>query len=435
MLVLTGSDKNFDKKLRALLSREPYTREIEESTRKIMEAVKRRGDVAVAKFAAKFDGVKLSSRRFRMSTKEIAAAGATIPGHRKKAINTAIRNVFDFASRGVPKDWSFSPRSGVVLGERFSPISRVAVYIPGGAAPLVSTVAHTAAVAKAAGVPHVVAATPPGPGGRIPAEILYALNRCGVREIYRLGGVYAIAALAYGTESVRKVEKIVGPGNAYVAAAKKIVSGDVVGVDMVAGPSEVMVIADSTADPEFVASDLLSQVEHGSGRERAVLLSTSGRLISKVESVLKRGALDFSGSAAVSKAIDEGVCLVRVSSLSKAIAIANSYAPEHLELHCAKARSVSRKITAAGAVFIGQWTPEPIGDFVAGPSHVLPTGGTARFTGGLTASDFTRRTSVLEYTRAALRREAVAAMDLAEMEGLKAHGGSVAIRVERRRGR
>ena len=429
MLVLSSSEKNFDKKLQALLGREPYTREIEESTRKIVDAVAKRGDVAVARFAARFDKVKLSPRRFRVSRKEIAAAKTAVPANRKKAINTAIRNVAEFAARGVPKNWNFSPRPGVTLGERFTPIERVGVYIPGGAAPLVSTVAHTAAVAKAAGVPNIVAATPPGPKGKIPPEILYALDRCGVSEIYRLGGVYAIAALAYGTETVGRVDKIVGPGNAYVAAAKKIVGGDVVGVDMVAGPSEVMVVADSTAVPEFVAADLLSQVEHGSGRERAVLLSTSSRLISKVELMLKRKAAGFADSPAVSRAIAEGICLVRVPTLDKAVAIANAYAPEHLELLCAKARRVSQKITAAGAVFIGPWTPEPIGDFVAGPSHVLPTGGTARFTGGLTASDFMRRTSVLEYSRAALRRDAQGAMDLADMEGLKAHGNSVKVRL------
>jgi histidinol dehydrogenase len=430
MLKLSSSDRNFERKMSKLLDRGPYTREIEEQAKKIIDAVAKRGDSAVARFAKKFDAVELKTTRFKVSKREIDAAKKAVPAIRKKAINTAIGNVALFAAKGMPSSWTFSPRPGVTLGERFTPIERVAVYIPGGAAPLVSTVAHTAAVAKAAGVPEIVAATPPGPKGRVLPEILYALDRCGVKEIYRLGGVYAVAALALGTDTIRKVDKIVGPGNAYVSAAKKIVSGDLVGIDMVAGPSEVMVVADSTADPEIVAADLLSQIEHGSGRERAVLLTTSSRLVAKTEKALRRRAAGIaSSSPAVAKALDEGVCLVRVPSVAKAVEIANKYAPEHLELMCAKAKSVSKLITAAGAVFIGQWTPEPIGDFVAGPSHVLPTGGTARFAGGLTTADFLRRTSVLEYTRKALRREAAAAMALADMEGLEAHGDSVKARL------
>jgi len=430
MLRLSSSDKDFEKKLSRLLDRGPYTPEIEAQAKKIIDAVAKKGDSAVARFAKKFDGALLTPKKFRVSAREIAAAKKTVSPARKKAINTAIRNVALFAAKGMPKSWTFSPRPGVTLGERFTPIERVAVYIPGGAAPLVSTVAHSAAVAKAAGVPEIVAATPPGPKGRVLPEILYALDRCGVKEIYRLGGVYAVAALALGTETIRKVDKIVGPGNAYVSAAKKIVSGDLVGIDMVAGPSEVMVIADSTANPEFVAADLMSQIEHGSGRERAVLLSTSSKLAAKVAKALRgRAAASAGMSPAVAKALEEGVCLVRVPSVAKAVDIANKYAPEHLEIMCAKAKSVSKKVTAAGAVFVGSWTPEPIGDFVAGPSHVLPTGGTARFAGGLTASDFMRRTSVLEYSRKALKREAGDALALAEMEGLSAHGDSVDARL------
>ncbi|NOY74736.1 MAG: histidinol dehydrogenase [Kiritimatiellaeota bacterium] len=424
-------DAAFAKKTAPLFERDAYSPEVEAQAAAIIAAVKRSGDSAVAKFAEKFDGVKLKPRDFKVSPLEIAKAAAKVSPANKKVIKEAVANVKAYAKRQIPNDWSFKPRPGVTLGERFNPLDRVGLYIPGGTAPLVSTVVHTAAVAKTAGVSEIVAATPPGPKGVVLPELLYAMKVAGVSEVYRLGGVYAIAALAFGTQSVRKVDKIIGPGNAYVAAAKKLVYGTV-SIDMVAGPSEIMVVADSTADPAHVASDLLSQAEHGSGLEQAVVVSTSARLLDNIEKELKRQTAALSKSDAIRKVLAEGVFLIQARDRTHSAKIANAYAPEHLELMCADPTGFSKMVKAAGAMFIGPWTPEPVGDFVAGPSHVLPTGGMARSLSGLTVMSFMRRTSVLKYTKSALERESRGAAAFAAMEGLDAHGNSVAIRLRKK---
>ena len=427
MIKISCKEKNFKAKLLPLFQRSAYSPEIEKQAAAIIDEVRRKGDSALAKFAKKFDGVELSPKRFRVSDAEIAAATSKVTPARRKAIKAAVKNVTAFAKHQIPKAWSFKPRPGVVVGERFNPLDRVGVYIPGGTAPLVSTVIHTAAIAKAAGVAEIAASTPPGPKGVVLPELLFAMRVSGVTEVYRLGGIYAIAALAYGTKTIRGVEKIVGPGNAYVAAAKKLVYGDVA-IDMVAGPSEIMIIADSSANPAHIAADMLSQAEHGSGCEQAVVVSTTSRLLNAVEKELKLQASLLSRGDAIQKVLDNGVFLIEARNLDKAAEIANAYAPEHLELICRGAAALSKKITAAGAVFIGPWTPEPVGDFVAGPSHVLPTGGTAKHFSGLTAADFIRRMSVVKYSKAALAREAGYIAKFAEMEGLDAHGNSAAIR-------
>ncbi|MBN1865091.1 MAG: histidinol dehydrogenase [Victivallales bacterium] len=427
MKILSYRDKNFEAELEPLFSRMPYPPDIEEPVRQIIAEVKAHGDKAVAKFAKKFDNVSLKPPDFKVPEKEIVSSSKQISARNKRAIDSAVRNITRFARMQMPKDWSFSPRKGVVLGERFEPIERVGVYIPGGAAPLVSTVIHTAAIAKAAGVRQIVAATPPGPGGRVMPELLYAMGRAGVSEVYRLGGVYAIAALAFGTRSIAKVEKIVGPGNAYVTAAKRLVYGDVA-LDMVAGPSEIMIIADSSSNPLHLASDMLSQAEHGSGHEQSVLISTSLKLINEVADQIIVQSANLKQSKSLSKVIREGVFLIHVSSLEQAAAFAGRYAPEHLELVCKRPEAIARKVKAAGAIFIGPWTPESLGDFVAGPSHVLPTGGTARFFSGLTVSQFLRRMSVVKYTRGALLSEERNIACFADMEGLEAHGLSASVR-------
>jgi histidinol dehydrogenase len=277
-------------------------------------------------------------------------------------------------------------------------------------------------------VKEIAAVTPPRPDGTIHPAVLYAMHKAGVTEIYRLGGVYGIAAIAYGTPTIRKVEKIVGPGNAYVTAAKKIVYGEVA-LDMVAGPSEIMVIADSAANPEFIAADLLSQAEHGSGLEQAVLLCNDKLLIDEVEQAVNRQRRLLSRSTAIDKVINAGVFLIQVKNLEHAVEIANKYAPEHLELICKNPARLAKKIKAAGAIFLGEWTPEPIGDFCAGPSHVLPTAGSAKYFNGLSVESFIRRSSIIRYSRSALCREAPVAECFAAMEGLDAHGNSAAIRV------
>ena len=429
MQKISFKDKNYKKALTPLFERSAYPPEIEADVKKILDNIQKKGNSAVAKFAKKFDKVVLTPARFKVSKREINDAVAKVAPAKKRAINAAVKNVSAYASKQLPKGWSFSPRPGVKVGERFEPLDRVGVYIPGGTAPLVSTIVHTAAIAKTAGVKEIVAITPPGPKGKLLPELIYAMQRSGITEIYRLGGVYGIAALAYGTETIPKVEKIVGPGNAYVTAAKKLVYGEVA-IDMVAGPSEIMIIADKTCNPAHIAADLLSQAEHGSGHEQAVLLSTSKKIIDGVERELLNQASFLTRSDTVYNVIEKGIFLIQVRNIDEAANIANKYAPEHLEIMCEKAQRVSKKIKAAGALFIGKWTPEAAGDFVAGPSHVLPTGGTAKYFSGLTADQFFRRMSIVNYTQKALQREAVNIAKFAEMEGLDAHGNSAAIRLK-----
>ena len=421
------SDKLFAKKLDKLYHRPSYPPEIEEAVKEILADVRKDGDAALSRCARKFDKVSLTPDRFLVSEEEIKQVSRTVSNSHKKAIKEALANVEFFSKQRIPQPWTCSPRPGVIIGERFEPMERIGVYIPGGTAPLVSTVIHTAGLAKAAGVKEIVAVTPPAPDGTVHPAVLYAMRQAGVTEVYRLGGVYGIAALAYGTDTIRKVDKIVGPGNAYVTAAKKLVYGEVA-IDMIAGPSEIMVIADEKCNPAFIAADMLSQAEHGSGFEQAVLLSTDAVLIDEVEKELLAQKMELKRRKTVEKVLAGGVFLIQVEDMTQAAEIASSYAPEHLEIQCRQAGNIAKQVKAAGAIFIGQWTPEPIGDFCAGPSHVLPTAGSGRYFSGLTVEGFFRRMSILNYQKSALKQELETAVKFAEMEGLDAHGKSAAIR-------
>ena len=424
------NDKAFEDKLYKLYHRPSYPPEIEASVNDIINDVRDNGDAALCKYAKKFDNADLTPDMFKLELDEIKQRSRKIPNAEKRAIKEALANVELFSKQRLPQPWTSSPRPGVIVGERFEPMERIGVYVPGGTAPLVSTVIHTAGLAKAAGVKEIVAITPPGADGSVHPAVLYAMRQAGVTEVYRLGGVYGIAALAYGTETIKKVEKIVGPGNAYVTAAKKLVYGQVA-IDMVAGPSEIMVIADEKCNPEFIAADMLSQAEHGSGYEQAVLLSTDAPLIDEVEKELYKQKELLSRSETIDTVLDKGVFLIQVEDMNQAAEIASRYAPEHLEIQCRKAGNVAKQVKAAGAIFIGQWTPEPIGDFCAGPSHVLPTAGSGKYFSGLTVEGFFRRMSILNYQKSALKKEVETAVKFAEMEGLDAHGRSAAIRFEK----
>ena len=418
---------DFASGIKALYERPAFPKEVEIQASGIIEEVRKRGDEALAEFAEKFDRVKLSKEEFLLPLSEAKKLAAKLPAPDKKAIRQALKQVQTFAKLTKPRNWMMTVRSGVKVGEKFTPMERVGVYIPGGTAPLVSTVLHTAGIAKAAGVKEIVAATPPG--NTHPA-VMYAMLQAGVTEIYRLGGVYGVAALAIGTEKVRKVEKICGPGNAYVTAAKKLLYGEV-GIDLVAGPSEILIIADDSANPEFIAADLLSQAEHGSGLEQAVLVSTSEKIISAVEKELLRQRDTLKRQTTIDKVLDNGVFLIQVPDRKIAAEIAGNYAPEHLEIHTDKPEEMARNIKAAGAIFLGQWTPEPVGDFCAGPSHVLPTAGSAKKFNGLESVSFFRRTSLVKYTEAALKREVDIIDRFGAMEMLDAHGRSGTIRVKK----
>ena len=417
-------EPGFEESLSALYHRLPFPPQAEQAAADIIAQVRDRGDQALFDFARKFDNIELNSDNIVVSAEEIASAVKKLPAADKKAIRQAYEQVKVFAEATLPADWHGSPRPGVTLGEKFTPMDRVGVYVPGGTAPLVSTVLHTAGIAKAAGVREIVAATPPG--GLHPAT-LYAMKLVGVKTIYRLGGAYAVAAMALGTESVGKVEKVVGPGNAYVTAAKKLLYGEVA-IDLVAGPSEILILADHRANPVFVAADLLSQAEHGSGLEQAVLVTDSRELIEKVESELLRQKAMLGRESIVDKVLDKGVFLIWVPDLDCGCELAGNYAPEHLEIQTLNPEKYARKIKAAGAMFLGDWTPEPAGDFCAGPSHVLPTASSALSFNGLETSSFMRRTSIVKYSKAALRREAEVIERFGKMEQLDAHGRAATVR-------
>ncbi len=427
MQFLYRDDKDFQARLGQMLSREPFSPEIEAAAATIIDEVRRRGDEALCDFAEKFDHARLAPSQFRLGDEEVDKACKSVSPEDREAIDMAVAHIQEFYSHTLPKDWSYSPRPGVVLGEQFHPLDIVGCYIPGGTAPLVSTVCHTVAIARTAGVKEIVVCTPPGGAKGIHSALLYACRAAGATAIYRLGGVYAIAAMAIGTATIPKVEKICGPGNAYVAAAKRRLYGEVA-LDLVAGPSEVLVIADDTANPVYLAADILSQAEHGSGREQAVLVSTDRRILDEAAREIVRQAALLKRQECVQKVLENGLFLVEAADLVDAARIASLYAPEHLELQVADPKALAPKITAAGAIFMGEYTPEPVGDYIAGPSHVLPTGGTARFFNGLTGDAFFRRTSLLSYDREALLREQPALARLTAAEGLDAHGRSATIR-------
>lgn len=427
MQFLYRDDKDFQARLGQMLSREPFSPEIEAAAATIIDEVRRRGDEALCDFAEKFDHARLAPSQFRLGDEEVDKACKSVSPEDREAIDMAVAHIQEFYSHTLPKDWRYSPRPGVVLGEQFHPLDIVGCYIPGGTAPLVSTVCHTVAIARTAGVKEIVVCTPPGGAKGIHPALLYACRTAGATAIYRLGGVYAIAAMAIGTTTIPKVEKICGPGNAYVAAAKRRLYGEVA-LDLVAGPSEVLVIADDTANPVYLAADILSQAEHGSGREQAVLVSTDRRILDEAAREIVRQAALLKRQECVQKVLENGLFLVEAADLEDAARIASLYAPEHLELQVADPKALAPKITAAGAIFMGEYTPEPVGDYIAGPSHVLPTGGTARFFNGLTGDAFFRRTSLLSYDREALLREQPALARLTAAEGLDAHGRSAAIR-------
>ena len=412
-----------------LFERNAFPDDIAVSVNEILTDIRKRGDEAICDYAKKFDGVDLQAGQFQLSQEEIDACEDLVDAEIKAAIDLAAANIHDFSSQRLPQAWKYDARPGVELGEKFTPLSRIACYVPGGTAPLVSTVLHTAAMAKAAGVPEIVITTPPQKDGSVNPAILYAAKKAGVTEVLKLGGVYAIGALAYGTESIKRARKIVGPGNAYVTAAKRQVYG-YCSLDLVAGPSEVMVIADKTAPANFVAADLLSQAEHGSGREQAIVVADDMELLKEIKAeVLKQKEL-LDRAECIEKVIADGIFLIHVEDMDAAAEVADLYAPEHLEIITEDPEAVAAQISNAGAIFLGPWTPEPVGDFVAGPSHVLPTGGAGHHFSGLTVDQFFRRTSLIKYSKDALAKEVGAVAAFAKAEGLDAHGRSGTIRFE-----
>lgn len=429
MRLLRSSSKNFAAELAEFCREAIVPKEIQDSVSAILADVRQRGDEAVAYYAAKFDSAKLRARDFRLKPADLTAALNALPAAERKAMEAAHENIVAFNRKSLPEKWSARNKQGAEVGEVFHPIRRVGLYVPGGQVPLVSTVLMTATLAKIAECPEIAVFTPSDASGRVAQGMLAALALVGVEEVYRVGGVQAIGAMTYGTSHIAPVDKIFGPGNAYVCEAKRQVFGTV-GVDSLPGPSEVMIIADETAPAEFVAADLLAQAEHGSGREKIYLLATSNEILERVGAELQSQLKLISRSEKTQRVLGNGFLGVVFDSVEQAVEVANYVAPEHLELMVkdSSTKKLLRDITTAGAIMVGPWTPTALGDFTAGPSHVLPTGRTGRFFSGLRVSDFQRRTSIIRYDEKSVKKgnEVVAAF--AAMERLDAHGRSVAIR-------
>jgi histidinol dehydrogenase len=401
---------------------------VRSTVEEILSVVAKEGDVALLRYAKKFGGPDLSPAQIPVTPLEIAEAINTLPKETGKAIDAARTNVSAFAKRSLRKSWFMKNRQGAIAGERFDPFQRVGIYIPGGTAPLVSTAVMTCTLAQAAGVPEIVAVTPAGPDGNVHPALLAALSRCGATEIYRVGGAQAIAALAHGTKTILPVQKIFGPGNSYVVEAKRQVFGKVA-IDLLPGPSEVLVIADKTAKPDWVAADLLAQAEHGHGSQ-AILVTDSEKILTGVEKAVERQTKLSKRPAELAKAL-KNTKLILVEDMQAAIHIANEYAAEHVSIATEAPGEVALQLHSTGAIFLGGISPVVGGDFLAGPSHELPTGGAGRSFAGLTVDQFQRRTSIVMFDEASLRASLPHLETFSAIEGLDAHGRSASIRLKK----
>jgi len=420
------------KTVEQFLARPPVEHAADETARRVLEDIRHNGDEALLRYICEFDGgdAGLTAAGLRVTPAELKAAARAVDADFKKAAKLACRRIEAYGRAGMQPDWQIPTPHGGMLGEQRVPLPRVGAYIPAGAAPLASTALHTVTLARVAGVPEIVACSP-ARDGIINPYVLYALQLAGATEIYKIGGIQAIGAMAYGTQTVRKVCKIVGPGGPYVTAAKRLVYGETA-LDMVAGPSEIAVLADDSATPAHVAADLLSQAEHGSGSEKVLLVTPSAELAQAVRTETLRQAKERNRTGSIMNVLRNGALAVVVPDLETGIELCNRFAPEHMELIVRSPSRWVRKIHYAGALFIGPWTPEAVGDFAAGPSHVLPTGGTAAFFSGLTVDDFRRRMSLVRYTRKDLE-EAVPVTDaFGRVETLDAHARSARIRLEKK---
>jgi histidinol dehydrogenase len=401
----------------------------EATVREVLQAVQRQGDKAVLHYTAEFDHQSFRADELRVAASEIDAAYQQVSKQLIDSIQLACKQIEAFHRQRVPKSWVHFGDDEVVLGKRYTPVDRAGLYVPGGRACYPSTVLMNAVPAKVAGVPRLVMVTPPGTGKGINPAVLVAANEAGVSEIYRIGGAQAIAALAYGTETIPKVDVITGPGNIYVTIAKKLVYGNV-GIDSLAGPSEVLIIADKTANPIHVATDLLAQAEHDP-MAAAILLTTDAALAKNVQVAVERQLVDHPRQLDTEKAIAHYGLIVVVESLEIAAQLSNEFAPEHLELEVEDPWGLLPLIRHAGAIFLGHSTPEAVGDYLAGPNHTLPTSGAARYASALGVETFLKHSSIIQYSQTALEKVASAIETLATAEGLPSHADSVRRRVQK----
>jgi len=421
-----------EKKVSAIVNRGlDFKKKDYQAVSRIIDDVRRNGDDAVIKYANRFDAPELTADSIKVTAGEMAAASKKVDRSFLRALNRAASQIEAFHRLQIQHSWIDTRRSGTMLGQMVNPVDAAGVYVPGargGKTPLISTVLMTAIPAKIAGVKKLVMVSPSTAAGGINPHLLVAANKAGIKDIYKVGSAWAIAALAYGTATIPKVNVIAGPGNIYVTLAKKIVSGTV-GIDMIAGPSEVLVIADHTATPEYAAADLLAQAEHDM-LSSAILVTDSNRTAKAVAAEIDKQLAALTRQEIARESVKRFGALLVVDDLDAAVELANRIAPEHLELQINEPFEVVGRIRNAGAVFLGHYTPEPVGDYIAGPNHVLPTAGTARFASALSVDHFTKKTSIIHYSKEAFNKEAADVMRLAELEGLDAHVRAIEVRLK-----
>jgi histidinol dehydrogenase len=430
MKIIDSGQKDIVAELKRIVNRgETASEEVAHAVQEVVERVRAEGDPAVLAFTEKFDRVTLTLDNMKVTPDEIRGAYANVDPKTVEALKLAAQNIRSFHEKQRLTSWVSQEADGVILGQLARPLRSVGVYVPGGKAVYPSSVLMNAIPAKVAGVEQIVMCSPV-PGGMLNPYILVAADIAGVSEIYKIGGAQAVAAMAYGTATIPKVDKIVGPGNIYVATAKRQVFGQV-DIDMIAGPSEVLVIADDSADPAFVAADLLSQAEHDE-LASAILVTPSRQLAEKVNAEVDRQMASLIRREIARKSIVRFGAIVIVKDLAEAADVSNAIAPEHLELSVEQPFELLAHIRNAGAIFLGHYTPESVGDYVAGPNHVLPTGGTARFFSPLSTDDFMKKSSLIFYTRKGLDAVGEAVTRIADVEGLEAHGNTIRVRMAKK---
>ena len=415
--------------LENLLKRSPNSYgKFEASVAAILADVKEKGDEAVFDYTKRFDGADINAANIVVTKEEIDEAYSLVDEQLVEVIRKALVNIREYHAKQKQYSWFDSTPNGTILGQKVTPLNRVGVYVPGGKAAYPSSVLMNIIPAKVAGVNQIIMTTPPGKDGRVNSGTLVAANEAGVDVIYKVGGAQAIAAMAYGTDSIRKVDKIVGPGNIYVALAKKAVYGHV-SIDSIAGPSEILVIADETANPRYVAADLLSQAEHDE-MASAILITTSEELADKVSKEIDSFVAELSRSEIISKSLENYGYILIARDIDEAVETANEIASEHLEIVTKDPFTVMTKIRNAGAIFLGEYSSEPLGDYFAGPNHVLPTNGTAKFFSPLGVDDFIKKSSIISYSREALEPIHEDIIKFANAERLTAHANSIKVRFE-----
>jgi len=428
MKILSHHDSGYTAFVRRLKRRALPVAAVRDLVAEIIAHVAAKGDDALVTFTKRFDGVVLTPKTLFVTEAEFAAARQAVTPATRMAVSRSLKNIHDFAKHGLRKDWSARNAEGATVGERFTPFGRVGVYVPGGKAPLVSTALMTAGFAQAAGVSEIIAATPCGPDGTVNPALLHALLAAGVTEVIKVGGAQAIAALALGTKSIRPVDCIFGPGNRFVVEAKRQLVG-AVSIDLLPGPSEILILADKSGNPDFIAADMLAQAEHG-GDSVVGFATDSKSLLGKVVKSIKQQLPALLREKIIRDVLKAGTFLLHVKSFEAAVAIANAFCPEHLSLVTVEEQLWLPKIRTAGAIYLGAYSPVAVGDFLAGPSHTLPTGGAGRSFSGLRADQFQRRTSIVRLDKKSVRKSLAVVEEFARIEGLDAHGRSTAIRLE-----